>query len=91
MRPRKLMPLVTVLFGALTLAGCVTTGSQGTDSVVPCASLGPIQWSHEDTKATQRQVVGYNAVGKEACGSQPQWKPHAVPFSWASVPHIGRP
>lgn len=85
MRSKRTTRLALVLLGAMTLAGCVTTGSQGTKDVVPCENLAPITWSHKDTQETVRQVVGYNAVGKTAC----HW-PNANPtFSWANVPHIG--
>lgn len=86
MRLRKLLLPVLALLSVTTLGGCVTTGSQGTSDVVPCENLAAITWSHKDTPETQRQVVGYNAVGKSIC----HWAPnHNVGFSWASVPHIG--
>lgn len=85
MRSRKVLPLAAALSSALTLAGCATTGLQGTNAV-PCESLAPITWSRKDTKETVRQVVGYNAVGKEDC----HWKNANPTFSWSNVKNIGR-
>src|SRR6185437_12105828 len=63
---RKAMLLVPLLLSALTLGGCVTTGSLGTNTV-PCEIDPAITWSHKDTTETARQIVGHNAVVKKLC------------------------
>lgn len=85
MPSRKLLLLATVLLSAMALAGCETTGSQGTKLVVPCENLAPFRWSHKDTPESITQAVGYNAVGKTLC----HWQNANPTFSWANVPIIG--
>lgn len=74
MQSRKPMLLAAALLSGLMLAGCATMGSQETSTTlsIPCDALSPIEWSHKDTVETQRQVVGYNAVGKKLC----KWRGH---------------
>ena len=61
---------VMVTIFLLMLAGCQTVGS-GVRSV-SCEVFEPIYWNAADTRATVRQVVAHNAVGKTLCGWKPQ-------------------
>lgn len=65
LRTVRMMLLLVVL--SIPLAGCVTTGTGGSDPAV-CAQWRGVSWSSKDTPQTIADVKGNNARRAAWCG-----------------------
>jgi len=65
--PPKLT-LLAALLSAFLMSACGTATVATVDSA--CRSLGPIDWSKDDTPRTKRNIVGHNKAYDAICPGQ---------------------